>query len=229
MGPDAIRKNISKLSVPQQSYFLTLILRFLLKSVGLYEWILRLPVLICGIISIYLGYKAGEIIGKDTFVGWMTAFFLALSEWHIFFSTNARGYLVIMMLGQVCFLKLLDQLKEDRENIIVSHNGTTFDFLFLKKMIMDLKQKGDNVSGIDQYTIIYVDTLLMSRRLLPMRSYYNQGSLCKTFNIPIDVSHRAMGDVMCLEQLYEKLMNVLKRDYNTLTGKIVEDFINLKI
>ena len=124
---------------------------------------------------------------------------------------------------------LLDQLKEDRENIIVSHNGTTFDFLFLKRMILDLKQKGDNVSGIDEYTIIYVDTLLLSRRLLPNRSYYNQGSLCKTFNIPIDVSHRAMGDVMCLEQLYEKLMNVLKRDYNTLTGKIVEDFINLKI
>ena len=124
---------------------------------------------------------------------------------------------------------LLDQLKKDHENIIVSHNGTTFDFLFLKRMILDLKQKGDNVSGIDEYTIIYVDTLLMSRRLLPNRSYYNQGSLCKTFNIPIDVSHRAMGDVMCLEQLYEKLMNVLKRDYNTLTGKIVEDFINLKI
>ena len=124
---------------------------------------------------------------------------------------------------------LLDQLKEDRENIIVSHNGTTFDFLFLKKMIMDLKQKGDNVSGIDQYTIIYVDTLLMSRRLLPNRSYYNQGSLCKTFTIQIDVSHRAMGDVMCLEQLYGKLINILKRDYNTLTGKIVEDFITLKI
>jgi len=124
---------------------------------------------------------------------------------------------------------LLDQLKKDHENIIVSHNGTTFDFLFLKRMILDLKQKGDNVSGIDQYTIIYVDTLLMSRRLLPNRSYYNQGSLCKTFNIPIDVSHRAMGDVMCLEQLYEKLINVLKRDYNTITGKIVEDFINLKI
>ena len=124
---------------------------------------------------------------------------------------------------------LLDQLKKDHENIIVSHNGTTFDFLFLKRMILDLKQKGDNVSGIDEYTIIYADTLLLSRRLLPNRSYYNQGSLCKTFNIPIDVSHRAMGDVMCLEQLYEKLINVLKRDYDTITGKVVEDFINLKI
>jgi hypothetical protein len=79
----------------------------------MYEWVLRLPILICGILSIYLGYKTGKVIGKDGLVGWMTAFFLALSEWHIFFSTNARGYLVIMMLGQICFLKLLGRLNED--------------------------------------------------------------------------------------------------------------------
>jgi hypothetical protein len=40
-------------------------------------------------------------------------FFMALSEWHIFFSTNARGYIVIMMLGQICFIKLLGRLQED--------------------------------------------------------------------------------------------------------------------
>jgi hypothetical protein len=98
---------------PNNHIFLTIILSFLLKSFGFYEWLLRLPILVCGILSIYLGYKAGEAIGKDALVGWMTAFFLALSEWHIFFSTNARGYLVIMMLGQICFVKLLGRLEED--------------------------------------------------------------------------------------------------------------------
>ena len=98
---------------PNNHIFLTLILSFLLKSFGLYEWLLRLPILICGILSIYLGYKAGKLIGKNPLIGWMTAFFMALSEWHIFFSTNARGYIVIMMLGQICFVKLLGRLQED--------------------------------------------------------------------------------------------------------------------
>jgi hypothetical protein len=117
---------------PNNHIFLTLILSFLLKSFGLYEWLLRLPILICGILSIHLGYKAGKVIGKDALVGWMTAFFLALSEWHIFFSTNARGYLVIMMLGQICFSKLLGRLKEDpkstqyggkQANVLISSLG----------------------------------------------------------------------------------------------------------
>ena len=98
---------------PNNHILLTIILSFLLKSFGLHEWILRLPILICGILSIYLGYKAGKLIGKNPLIGWMTAFFMALSEWHIFFSTNARGYIVIMMLGQICFIKLLGQLQED--------------------------------------------------------------------------------------------------------------------
>ena len=98
---------------PNNHILLTIILSFLLKSFGLHEWLLRLPILICGILSIYLGYKAGKLIGKNPLIGWMTAFFMALSEWHIFFSTNARGYLVIMMLGQICFVKLLGRLQED--------------------------------------------------------------------------------------------------------------------
>jgi hypothetical protein len=112
-GQMPYEKIIQNYQYPNNHIFLTLILSFLLKSFGLYEWLLRLPVLVCGILSVYLGYKTGKVIGKDTLVGWMTAFFLALSEWHIFFSTNARGYLVIMMLGQICFSKLLGQLKED--------------------------------------------------------------------------------------------------------------------
>lgn len=117
---------------PNNHIFLTLILSFLLKYFGLYEWLLRLPILICGILSIYLGYRAGKIIGKDELVGWMAAFFLVLSEWHIFFSTNARGYLLVMLLGQICFERMLGRLKEEPKttqydgrsaNILISSLG----------------------------------------------------------------------------------------------------------
>ena len=97
---------------PNNHIFLTLILSFLLKSFGLYEWLLRTPTLICGVLSVYLGFRAGKAI--DPLVGWITAIFLILSEWHIFFSTNARGYLVIMLLAQFCFVKIGTQLKENQ-------------------------------------------------------------------------------------------------------------------
>ena len=121
-------KIIQNYQYPNNHIFLTLILSFLLKSFGLYEWLLRTPLLICGILSIYLGYIAGKVVGENVLVGWMTAFFLALSEWHIFYSTNARGYLVIMMLGQICFVKLLKRLKEDKK--IVRNDGQKVNILF---------------------------------------------------------------------------------------------------
>ena len=45
---------------PNNHILLTIILSFLLKSFGLHEWLLRLPILICGILSIYLAYKAAK-------------------------------------------------------------------------------------------------------------------------------------------------------------------------
>jgi hypothetical protein len=127
-GQMPYEKIIQNYQYPNNHIFLTLILSFLLKSFGLYEWLLRTPLLICGVLSIYLGYMAGKVVGENALVGWMTAFLLVLSEWHIFYSTNARGYLVIMMLGQICFAKLLDQLKEDQKT--VRYDGQKINILF---------------------------------------------------------------------------------------------------
>jgi hypothetical protein len=128
-GQMPYEKIIQNYQYPNNHIFLTLILSFLLKSIGLYEWLLRTPLLICGILSIYLGYMAGKVVGENALVGWMTAFFMVLSEWHIFYSTNARGYIVIMMLGQICFVKLLDRLKEDQKTVRYD-DGQKVDILF---------------------------------------------------------------------------------------------------
>jgi len=77
-GQKPYEKIIQKYQYPNNHIFLTLILSLLLKSFGLKEWLLRFPILICVILNIYLGFKAGKVIGKDALVGWMTAFFLAL-------------------------------------------------------------------------------------------------------------------------------------------------------
>ena len=57
----------------------------------------------------------------------------------------------------------------------------------------------------EEIEIYYLDTLLLSRKIFNSRTYYNQGSLCKTFNIEIIDAHRALGDVLCLEMLYLRL------------------------
>ena len=124
---------------------------------------------------------------------------------------------------------LMEQFKDGEENMIVSHNGETFDFLFFRKMLMCLRGENEDISKIKEYNIIYIDTLLLSRRLLSNRSYYTQRSLCNTFNIVEENAHRAMGDVVCLEELYGKLLTILGRDYNNITGKLVRDYIRINI
>lgn len=121
---------------------------------------------------------------------------------------------------------------KDKETItLVSHNGDTFDFIFFKRMLKDLSTLVDKVN-IDLEKIHFIDTLPLSKRLYPNRTYYNQPSLARTFSIIVDNAHRAMGDVIVLEQLYPKLINDFK--INTKIDGLedplkVREFIDLKI
>jgi len=125
-------------------------------------------------------------------------------------------------------------LKLDDKVTIVSHNGLTFDFIFMKKLFKDLSVESGSASRWFYETLpqfIFVDTLLLSRRLLPGRSYYSQPAIAKTFQILIDNAHRAMGDVIVLEQIYMKLMEELlkvKIDGIREPEKII-DYIDLRI
>ena len=122
---------------------------------------------------------------------------------------------------------------KDHDNItIVSHNGDTFDFVFLKRMFKDLTNEGTDTSKINLESIYFHDTLPLSKRLYPNRTYYNQPSLAKTFQILLIDAHRAMGDVLVLEQLYSKILNDLNKIEN-IDGlnnpNLVKDYIDLKI
>lgn len=119
-----------------------------------------------------------------------------------------------------------------KENItLVSHNGDTFDFVFFRRMLNDLSTLVDKVN-IDVEKIHFIDTLPLSKRLYPNRTYYNQPSLARTFSIIVDNAHRAMGDVIVLEQLYSRVMNDFK--INTKIDGLedplkVREYIDLKI
>ena len=121
---------------------------------------------------------------------------------------------------------------KDKETItLVSHNGDTFDFVFFRRMLKDLSEI-DGQLNINLEKINFIDTLPLSKRLYPNRTYYNQPSLARTFSIIIDNAHRAMGDVIVLEQLYSRIIGDFK--INTQIDGLedplkVREFIDLKI
>ena len=104
-------KILSNYQYPNNHIFLSLVLSFLLKTFGLKEWLLRVPLLICGAVSVYLGYRLGKRISRNAAVGFFTAFLMTISEQHIYYSTNGRGYIVITMLALLAVNLLFDRLE----------------------------------------------------------------------------------------------------------------------
>ena len=131
------------------------------------------------------------------------------------------------------FYNWLIEVIQFTQNVsIVSHNGDTFDFVFFKRMMKELNESGTDTSKIKLDAIHFQDTLPLSKRLYPNRSYYNQPSLARMLNIMVINAHRAMGDVLVLEQIYPELMKNLESQIKCdpiNNPSIVRDYIDLKI
>ena len=106
---------------------------------------------------------------------------------------------------------------------IISHNGTTFDFFILKRLM-----KKYDISERFIKRLKYVDTLLFSKRFIK-EGRFRQKDLCKRYNIVNDSEHRAMGDIIALEKLYLSLhaeySSINDKEYTT--NEIIEEiYIN---
>jgi len=120
---------------------------------------------------------------------------------------------------------------EDDKISIVSHNGESFDFIFLKRMLSDLK--GLKIKSFPIHKIIFSDTLPLSKRLIPDRSTYRQQTLCQQYNIVTEGNHRALNDVIALEKLYVVLAAKLhdelgKRRKPIEYPQMIHDYIHFK-
>ena len=107
---------------------------------------------------------------------------------------------------------LLSMLENNESISIISHNGESFDFIFLKRILFDLKELG--IKTIPVHRIIFIDTLLLSKKLLPRRMSYRQSTLCSYYNISANGSHRALNDVIALGQLYKAFTTILNKSYD---------------
>jgi DNA polymerase III alpha subunit (gram-positive type) len=123
------------------------------------------------------------------------------------------------------------QESDSKQITIVSHNGESFDFIFLRRIFSELNSL--DIKTPNMKNIILVDTLLLSKRLLPQRVSYRQGSLCQTYNIEAKGSHRAFNDVIALEQLYLTLADNLNKILNSRRNVLhnphmIHDYIHFK-
>tara|TARA_B100000161_G_scaffold252267_1_gene211944 strand:- start:2152 stop:2775 length:624 start_codon:yes stop_codon:yes gene_type:complete len=120
---------------------------------------------------------------------------------------------------------------DSKQIAIVSHNGESFDFIFLRRIFSELDAL--DIKTPNMKNIILIDTLLLSKRLLSNRVSYRQGSLCQTYNINTKGSHRALNDVIALEQLYLTLADILNKEVNSRRNvlhypQMIYDYIHFK-
>jgi|TARA_B110000285_G_scaffold102107_1_gene116183 DNA polymerase-3 subunit epsilon len=134
--------------------------------------------------------------------------------------------------GMDKWLKNVKNSSPSKKIAIIAHNGDGFDFIFLKRLFNDLSLQG--IKPINVKDIIFIDTLPFAKRSLPKRMSYRQESLCKTYKIITDGNHRALNDVVALEQLYgllgKKLTQQLgKRRCVSDDPHVIYDYIHCRI
>ena len=110
--------------------------------------------------------------------------------------------------------KKIVELTEDK--ILVGHN-VRFDYSFIRS---DFKSLGFVFGGRT------LDTVRLSRKLIPGRRYYSLAKLCKDLGIENPARHRAAGDALATTRLFEILLaideqpeNVKLNGYNSEVSK----------
>ena len=117
-----------------------------------------------------------------------------------YFITNLTGITNEMVEDAPSFFEIAKSIVELTEGrIFVAHNAR-FDYSFIRQ---EYKALGFN------YKRNILDTVSLSRKLLPGHRSYSLGNICKDLNIRINGRHRAAGDALATVALFEIL---LKKD-----------------
>lgn len=111
------------------------------------------------------------------------------------------------------FEEVAKRIIEITENcILVAHNAS-FDYRVLRQEYKRL--------GYD-YKRNTLDTVQLSKDLLPNLPSYSLGKLCKSVGIPVANRHRADGDAFATVSLFELLLQ--KDEKNEIITKSIKDF-----
>jgi DNA polymerase III subunit epsilon len=114
-----------------------------------------------------------------------------------YFITNLTGISNEMVEDAPRFYEIAKTIVELTEGrTFVAHNAR-FDYSFIRQ---EFKALGFN------YKRNILDTVALSRKLLPGHKSYSLGNICKDLNILINGRHRAAGDALATVKLFEMLI-----------------------
>ena len=88
---------------------------------------------------------------------------------------------------------------------LVAHNAIGFDSIFLERELSKAKDLNKNITTKN---FVYVDTLLLARKLLPELKSHTLSSLANHYEVSTG-THRALSDVLCLKNVYMHLLKEL--------------------
>jgi DNA polymerase-3 subunit epsilon len=115
-----------------------------------------------------------------------------------YFITNLTGITNEMVENAPCFYEIARKIVELTEGCtFVAHNAR-FDYSFIRQ---EFKSLGFN------FRRNILDTVSLSRKLLPGHRSYSLGNLCRDLKIEISGRHRAAGDALATVRLFELLLS----------------------
>ena len=128
-----------------------------------------------------------------------------------YFITSLTGITNEMVEDAPKFFEVARKIVEMTEGkVFVAHNAR-FDYSFIRQEF--------NMLGYN-YKRPLLDTVALSRKLLPGHSSYSLGNLCKDLGIEISGRHRASGDAMATVRLLELL---LEKDKTLKGGSLIKN------
>lgn len=114
-----------------------------------------------------------------------------------YFITNLTGITNEMVENAPRFFEIAKKIIELTEGrTFVAHNAR-FDYSFIRE---EYKSLGFN------FKRSILDTVVLSRKLIPGHKSYSLGNICKDLNININGRHRAAGDALATVRLLEILI-----------------------
>ena len=97
-----------------------------------------------------------------------------------------------------------------KDAVLVAHNAS-FDMSFI---IENAERQGISTD------FTYVDTMIISRVLLPQQTRHTLDALCKTFNISLENHHRAVDDAEATAQIFKEFLIMLKKEKVTTLSQL---------
>lgn len=116
-----------------------------------------------------------------------------------YYITNLTGITNEMVADAPRFYEVAKRIVEITDGMIFVAHNARFDYSFIRE---EFKNLGYN------FKRDILDTVSLSRRLIPGHKSYSLGNICKELGIRIDGRHRAAGDALATCKLFDILLSI---------------------